>query len=70
MTKPHTVSITSPGNNAIKVRPTSPVRAISGPAHRAMRSRAPDQPETEKVPMLQPIEITMLRKLMKTGETP
>jgi len=35
-----------------------------------MRSRVPDQPETEKVAMLQPSEITMLRKLIKTGETP
>ena len=60
MTTELTVSNTSPGSNAIKVRPTSPAQAISGPEHRASRSRAPDQPETEKVPIVQPKEITML----------
>ena len=70
MTKALTVSITSPGSNAIKVSPTRPAKATSGPQRSAMRSRVPDQPETEKVAMLQPSEITMLRKLIKTGETP
>src|SRR6516162_623072 len=69
MTKALRVSIASPGNNALEVSPTRPVKAITGPEKRTKRSRAPDQPETEKVPMLQPNEITMLRKLIKTGET-
>src|SRR6516165_3462410 len=69
MTKALRVSIASPGNNALEVSPTRPVKAITGPEKRTKRSRAPDQPDTEKVPMLQPNEITMLRKLIKTGET-
>ena len=47
----------------------SPVVAMTGPDRSAQRSRSPDQPETVKVAVVQPIEMTMLRKLMTTGET-
>ena len=42
---------------------------MSGPDTSATRSRFPDHPETVKVPVVHPIEMTMLRKLITTGET-
>ena len=42
---------------------------MTGPEMSAQRSRFPDHPETVKVPVVQPIEMTMLRKLITTGET-
>jgi hypothetical protein len=45
-----------------------PVVAMTGPDARAKRSRLPDQPETVKVAVVQPIDMTMLRKLITTGD--
>ena len=42
---------------------------MTGPDMRARRSRFPDHPETVKVAVVQPIEMTMLRKLITTGDT-
>jgi hypothetical protein len=42
---------------------------MTGPDASAKRSRFPDHPETVKVPMVQPIDMTMLRKLITTGDT-
>jgi hypothetical protein len=41
---------------------------MTGPDARAKRSRLPDQPETVKVAVVQPIDMTMLRKLITTGD--
>jgi hypothetical protein len=50
----------SPGSKATAVRQASPAVAMTGPDKSAMRSRFPDHPETVKVPVVQPIEMTML----------
>ena len=60
----------APGDSAKAVSITRPVKAINGPAHKALRSRAPDHPDTVNVPIVQPSEMMMLRKLINTGETP
>jgi hypothetical protein len=40
-----------------------------GPDKSAKRSRLPDHPEAMKVAVVQPIEMTMLRKLITIGDT-
>ena len=69
ITKALSVISASPGSKATAVRQASPVVAMTGPDASAKRSRFPDHPETVKVPMVQPIEMTMLRKLITTGDT-
>src|SRR5712692_827613 len=63
------ISQMTPGHSATSVSQTSPLSAITGPDISAIRSRRPDQPDTTKVPTVQPHEMTMLRMLMKTGDT-
>jgi hypothetical protein len=71
ITKALKVISASPGSNATTVRQASPVVAITGPETSATRSRFPDQPETVKVPVVQPIEmwIPSLHGMTQTSVT-